>query len=328
MPGSIIHNTLASMGRYLHGKHMEPLGLRNTMRMAKRFNRLRRGKFHKYRSAQYRDHFDELIRENGAPSLPIIEMKDGLALDSSGKLPYLDEMLREADRIIEERGQIQKKATGSSRSFFQNILERGDLEKYPSILNFVLSSEVLSTVCNYLKTIPILSVTLPPGVRLAESNAKYDNSPPGVFRESQFYHLDHHDRPMAYVIVLLRDVSIQSGPFTYMSQSASARAAKAMNYQSRPVNYRVTDEQMYAAIDKNESHEFTCPCGTVLFIDSSECFHYGSRNAVIPRYQMMYAFTTVCRSDFTELFMDPLKYKTQSSDSQLRRMVLEKDYLA
>lgn len=67
------------------------------------------------------------------------------------------------------------------------------------------------------------------------------------------------------------------------------------------------------------------PRGAVLFLDSSRCFHYGSRDCVIPRYQMMYAFVSPCRTDFSEMLMTPRVYQTEPSDSRLRPTVLTKN---
>ena len=96
-----------------------------------------------------------------------------------------------------------------------------------------------------------------------------------------------------------------------------------MRYQKRGSPYRVTDEEMYKHVDPGEAVTFAYPKGTVLFIDSSRCFHYGSRLSYTPRMQMMYAFTSVCRTDFSQTFMQPFPYPVKSNDSRLRKMVLQ-----
>jgi len=115
---------------------------------------------------------------------------------------------------------------------------------------------------------------------------------------------------------------MEHGPWCFLPASASERAAKAMNYRSRGCPYRITDEQMYKHVDPSEMIPFTYPAGTVLFIDSGRCFHYGSRDSVLPRYMMMYAFTTPCRTDMTLTYMSGEKFPIKDSDSRLRKMVL------
>jgi hypothetical protein len=90
----------------------------------------------------------------------------------------------------------------------------------------------------------------------------------------------------------------------------------------------VSDEEVYSVVDRREAIEFSYPRGTVLFIESSGCFHYGSRNSVKPRFQLMYGYTGACRTDFTELFMKPKVFPTRETDSRLRKMLLDKNTIA
>jgi len=80
-------------------------------------------------------------------------------------------------------------------------------------------------------------------------------------------------------------------------------------------------------VDRKEVIEFCYPRGTVLFIESSGCFHYGSRNSIEPRFQLMIGYCGVCRTDFSELIMTSKTYPIRQSDSRLRKMVLNKGML-
>lgn len=241
-------------------------------------------------------------------------------------LPGIDELIAQAEEIIAERGLKATKRPDTYRAFFQNIATPADSEKYPAILNLVLCSSVLTTVCRYMQTVPVLSGTLPPGIRLAESSSGFDSAPV-AYRDSQLFHLDYYSAPMVYVIVLLRDVTNQSGPFCWVSASESDAAAPKLKYWQKGTPYRLEDQQIFSVIDPKSVHELACPKGTMLFIDPSRCFHYGSRDALVPRYQMMYGFSPVYRSDFSELMMPSLRYHTTENDSRLRRMILRPEYL-
>ncbi len=314
------------LARCLHKNHMRALGIGNTQKLAYAYNRL---KFHTkdaYRRKQYRENFRELIKENGAPQTPLVQMRDGWALDTSQSLPYLQEVLRDSEKIIAERGGFRRSSIGAYRSFFQDVWTLADAEKYPSFLNFATSSEVLSTVGHYLKCIPALSTTLPSGVRLVESSIEYDETP-RVAKDSQLFHIDYYSLPNVYVLVLLRDVTIDNGPWTFLPKSVSQRIAAPLNNWKRAVPYRFSDDQVYSLADKNEVIEFTGRRGDVLFIESSGCFHFGSRNCITPRYQLMLGYTGACRTDFTEVFMPCKTYFIRECDSKLRKMVLDKDFI-
>jgi hypothetical protein len=319
-------NPLQPLIAQINGNDMQLLGIDNTMRLAKKFNRLRFGQHYRRRKEWYERDFEHLLAEhaNGTPPSSASKMEDGWLIDTSGSLPHLDELIEQAEAVIAQRG--GQPPPPRVKPFIVSIVKQPDLEHHPTLLNFVLSPPVLKTVSDYLGFVPVLSTTMPPGVRLTESSSKFDPEDGGPYRESQLYHLDHHDLPLVYVIVLVRDVSEQSGPFTFLPASVSDRAARALNYRKRGAPYRITDEMMYSVIDKKEAITMTYPKGTVLFLDSSRCFHYGSRNCVVPRYQMMYAFVSPCRTDFSELLMKGRHYASDASDSRLRQMVLTKTY--
>ena len=301
--------------------NMQRLGILPTRRAAAFYNRFRRKEQDERRRKLYRENFDELIAENGAPVGQPNVMKNGWALDTSRTLPGIDELIAESEEIIAERGLKATKRPDTYRAFFQNIAKPEDTEKYPSILNFALSSSALTTVCRYMESIPVVSGTLPPGIRLVQSSTSFDANP-APYRDSQLFHLDYYSDPMVYIIVLLRDVTAKSGPFRWVSASESQSAASKLKYWEKGTPYRLQDETFYSVVDPKSIHELAYPKGTVLFIDPSRCFHYGSRDAVIPRYQMMYGFSPVWRTDFSELTMEPLRYHVGSGDSRLRKLAL------
>ncbi|HVY54433.1 MAG TPA: hypothetical protein VHC46_01625 [Thermodesulfobacteriota bacterium] len=305
-------------------KPMKPLGTRNTMKIARAYNSLVYGKYYEFRKEQYLRHFDELIRENGEPVSEINVIRDGWALDTSRTLPHLDQLLSDADEIIKERGRVKR--TDFGRPWFQELPIRDLFDKYPSLLDFATSSDVLSTVSRHLGFIPVLSAAVPHGLRFNESWAEHDDAPPGYFRGSQLFHIDYHDNPMAYVIVLLNDIAMENGPFCFLPESVSRKASDALNYRTRGKPHRLSDEEIYSAVPENELIKVCYPAGAVLFFDPSKCFHYGSRNAVNPRYALMYAFVSPCRTDFAEVLLERELYPVRESDSRLRKMVLRKEY--
>ncbi len=306
-------------------ENLERYGIRNIMRMAKSYNRWRYRERSRRHLHAYATELENLLIENGGPGTqrPKIALEDGWAIDTSRSLPGLDRLLDEAGQVAHERAGNMHSAI--QRPYFRNLMfHEYDIIKYPSWLDFITSSEILATVTHYLKTIPVLSKTRPPGVRFMESNQNLDPNPPGSYADSQLYHLDLHDTPLVYVIVLINDVTMECGPWTFLPASVSARAAKALGNQKRGRPYRVTDEEMYRVVKPEEAIILAYPKGTVLFIDSSRCFHYGSRMAYKSRLQMMYAYTSVCRCDFSQTSTGSLRcYPVKDQDSRLRKMVLE-----
>ncbi|HEV8038003.1 MAG TPA: hypothetical protein VGP62_04000 [Bryobacteraceae bacterium] len=318
----LLERTLAG---WLQASHMSHLGIANTMRLARAVNRIKFRRQDRWRRELYCNELAALFEENGGLTRPAIQLNDGWAVDTSLALPHLDRVLEDSEKIIAER--CGARLSGDPyRSYFQDVWKTEDLEQYPSMLDFATSSDVLATVTNYLKCIPALSTTLPPGIRFVESNAAFDDQP-GTPKDSQLYHIDYYSLPNVYVIVLLRDATPEHGPWTFLPRSVSQKTAKALGYWGRRRGYRVSDEDIYSVADRKDVIEFCYPRGTVLFIESSGCFHYGSRNSVKPRFQLMLGYTGACRSDFSERILPPKVYPTRSTDSRLRRMVLNKNML-
>jgi hypothetical protein len=317
--------TLAA-AKQLHEDHMSLLGIANTMSLAEAHNRRRFGRQDAWRVSLYQDRLEELLDENGPRKCPPIKIQDGWAIDTSLSLPHLDRVLDDAKEIISQRSGRRGSAPGTYRSYFQDVWTPEDLTRYPSFVDFATSSDVLSVVSQYLQCIPALSTTLPSGIRLVESNAAFDDQP-DCPHDSQLYHIDYYSLPNVYVLVLLEDTTPEQGPWTFIPRSISQAARQSLGYWTPQRGYRVSDDDLYSVVHPNDVIEFAYPRGTVLFIESSGCFHFGSRNAVKPRFQLMVGYTGAIRTDFCEVFMQPKEYPFQKSDPLLRKMVLNKNML-
>ncbi len=300
---------------------MEYFGVSNLRKSAKIYNCLRHGGRLRTRRRLYREDYAALLEEHGPLTRPPITLKDGFYIDDSLSLPHLDAALEAADEVIAQKGGQPREK--SVRGFFKDLLLNDERILPSPFLEFALSPDLLDAVCRHMKSIPVLNDTVPPGVRLIESTDKGQLD--GPYRASQLYHLDLHDNPSLYVILLVTDVKSTSGPFTFVGREASDRVVRRLRYGRRQVPYRVSDEQMHEIIDRErEEHVLDYPRGTVLFIDSQNCFHFGSRDCATPRYQLMCSYTTPCRTDFTDRDYPPLEWPVKEGDSRLRRMVLDR----
>ncbi len=253
-------------------------------------------------------------------------MEDGWARDESRSLPHLSEVLDEMNAVIEERGLRPWKDWG--KPFLKDILPERWWEHHGSILDFASSPEVLEPMARHAGLVPHLSGSVPPGARLMESSTKYDPQPDGPWRASQLWHIDYHAYPLIYVIVALRDIGPDDGPLTFLGQAASDRVAAALNYRSRATPYRIPDEVVDAHVEPDEVQRFVAPAGTVLFLDSSRCFHFGSRRPANPRYQLQYAYVTPIRNDFSDLIRPQVDFPVRSDDPMSRRLALDRELRA
>lgn len=301
----------------VESEDMEWFGIRNLMLAAKAYNLLRDGRTYAYRRRLYRSAARTLMTEAGAGAL---DMRDGYAIDPSRSNPTIDAAIEAAEDIIAQRGMTRRGMPG--RGFIRDLLAPEDLTTHPALLDFATSPSVLATVSAYMSQVPVLSTTVPPAIRLTESSV--DGQDPDGYRVSQLYHLDFHDFRAVYVILLLRDSTPDSGPFTFLGAEASARVSRRLGYRRRHAPYHLDDAQVHSVIDPAEAMPFIAPRGTILFIDSNRCLHFGSRDAHTTRYQLMCAYVSPCRTDFTERRLDPVTLPTAPGDSPLRRLLLDR----
>lgn len=306
---------LAPVARAVQVDDMRRLGQRRTKALARNLNRHGRGALAVRRQA-YEERFDELL--NVAATLA---MHDGFAIDDSRSLPHLDALLSEGEALIERYG---GRKWEHEKPFLQNINPESAIDERASLLDFATSPEVVGTVTPCFGYVPPLSGLLPRGVRLMESSTTFDPDAGGPWRESQIFHLDYHSTPTVYVVVALRDIAPDDGPLHFLGRAASRRVAEALRYGSRGVPYRLTDADVLALVDESEVHTFAAPAGTVLFLESSACLHFGSRRPAKPRYQMQYAFVSPVRNDFLELWRPQRVYPIAPDDPPLRRLVLDR----
>jgi len=327
MKSPLVDAALRPLCAHFDRDKMKSLGIEKTMKIAHSYNRFQWGKYEDGRRKLAENRLEELLAGNDESRLAEGKMEDGYYLDTSLSLPYIDELLEEGNRIIEERSGRNERDS-RYRSFFRNIVSPDILPQYPALLKFITSSAALDLMSRYLGFIPCLSTWLPEGVRFVESGMEFDAESHLPPRDSQLYHIDPYCSPMVYVIVLMRDTEMKNGPFTWMGAADSDRVKEATGYWKKGHGYRLTDEQVYDAVGREPEKILSYPAGTVLFIDTSRCLHFGSRHCVEPRYQVMYGMMSPCRNDFSDSLKMKLRYDFPSSeeDSELRQLVLNKEY--
>jgi hypothetical protein len=125
------------------------------------------------------------------------------------------------------------------------------------------------------------------------------------------------------IFVYCSDVDAGSGPLTVLDAASSGRVRKAVGYQFRQ---RLTDQQVADVLGPGADRPILGPSGTAAFLDTSRCFHYGSRVApdaparlvTMIQYQTPYSFM-LPRSERASL---PFRRLVTPSLPPLQRLVL------
>lgn len=150
-----------------------------------------------------------------------------------------------------------------------------------------LDERILGPIAAYLGVVPVLT-------ELDVWYSVYNRRAP---KSSQLWHMDPEDTTQIKLWVHLNDIGPASGPFTGLNATDSAVVADSVGYDYGD-GYRVPDERVSAVVGPDRLVVFDGPAGTVNFIDTSRCFHFGSRlaeggaprRALVIQYQTPYAF--------------------------------------
>jgi len=297
------------------------LGIERSGHVCRAYSRRLHGETVRRRQEAAAQHLELIAAEVDGHQVP--EFQDGWVLDTSRSLPHLDEVISDMEEVIAERGLTEVPTHG--KPFLRDIHPPDVLERYPSLLDFVSSPPVVAAVARYAGWVVPLSGSLPPpGVRLMESTTKFDPTPNGPFRSSQLWHRDYHSTPTIYVAVAVRDIGPDDGPLHFIGAEASQRVSAALRERPGRPPYRVPDAVVEELVGPDEIHRFSAPAGTVLFIDSSACFHYGSRKPANPRYQLQYSFINPIRNDLADIVQDHVPPPLEPDAPPLRRLALDR----
>jgi hypothetical protein len=194
----------------------------------------------------------------------------GLTIPSDrGFLVYGPDDISEAREIVEvaqrrlektDPGEIRKRG----KSFMVPILDQASLTHESPLVRLALREDVLRAVSAYLGVTPIL----------ASIDVYYSRSVDRELISSQLLHCDGDDTRQIKIFVLCTPVDEASGPLTIMDADRSETLRRKLGYEYRS---RVSDEQARAAMGALEVTALAGEPGTPCFVDTSRCFHYGSR---------------------------------------------------
>lgn len=171
------------------------------------------------------------------------------------------------------------------KRFLIGVLNPSTLTLDSPVVRLALREDVLAAVSRYLGVVPFLSTI----------NVFHSDTVDGRLTSSQLHHCDGDDLTQVKVFVYCSDVEARSGPLTVVPAAGSATVRRSTRYEYRQ---RLTDAQVRDVLGTSGEHAILGPSGTTAFVDTSRCFHYGSRVAedapprlvTMIQYQTPYSF--------------------------------------
>ena len=149
-------------------------------------------------------------------------------------------------------------------------------------LKFILSNEILNIIKGYLGSDVVLS----------NLQLWYSNNQKFVSGGSQNLHMDGEDAKQIKMFFYLSDVDEQSGPLCVISKTQSKILNKIKNKKKfiQRKTKKISDNEFQDISNNIKIHSMIGPKGSLNLIDTSNCYHFGSRPGKNTRYLLMYQF--------------------------------------
>ena len=238
----------------------------------------------------------------------------GFKILPPGTFPETDGLMQKARNRVENA--TPDEAETSKSQLMQHLLDKNSLSLESDHIQFGLREDILRAVTEYLGIAPVIE-HIDIWHSFFHGKDEWDNS--------QLWHCDSIDTAQIKIFLYSNDVDEDSGPLTVLSAEASKRVRDAIDYQYVGES-RVPDEVINKLVKPEEIHPIVGPAGTCVFVDTSRCFHYGSRvrasasSRIITLYQYLSPSAFIWPLNFRR--KAPFKHLATKELSTLQRMAL------
>ena len=192
-----------------------------------------------------------------------IPVDQGFLVCQPGAFDVADVIAVALDTV--EHVNLEDKKAEANKPFMTKLGDMRAMTLESPFLQFGLRPEVVASAADYLGLVPILQF----------ANVYHSSQAGEELAKSQLYHCDSDEVTQVKIFVFCEDVTNESGPLTVVPADLSQRVRDHTAYKYKK---RLTDDQVREALGPDLVEvSITGPAGTVVFVDTSRCLHYGSR---------------------------------------------------
>ena len=239
----------------------------------------------------------------------------GFEVVRPGQLASADGVVTAANELIDGIGHDRLMVGAKAGVIARDLVPPESLTLESPYMRFALDEQVVGPVANYLGLVPVL-------YRIDVWYSAPSSNPP---KSSQLWHLDPAETTQVKVWVHCADVGADSGPLTVVDRTTSSEIAERAeyDYSKEP---RIKDKRFRELVAETQIVPLEGPAGTVDFVDTSSCFHYGSRvpEHGTPRrvafFQYLTPYSVRFKSDHRE--EAPFRALASGASSELEHLVL------
>lgn len=207
-----------------------------------------------------------------------IPRDQGFLLLRPSQVTFFDtsQLLSACDDII-----INKTSISRGKSYLKNFLTTGS-EINGKFIDFALDPTILRVVQRYLGELPVLNA-----IKLLHSVPSGD-----LHDGSQLFHCDHDDTRQVKIFLHVSDVDIESGPLTVIPSKLSSDIRVRTGYVFGGRAGHLNDDVFQDNKTYCEAFQMTGKRGSLAFVDTANCFHFGGRVATNQRYILYVHYVT------------------------------------
>ena len=164
---------------------------------------------------------------------------------------------------------VEEKKAEANKPFMTRLGDMKGMTLDSPFLRFALRPEVVASASDYLGLVPILQF----------ANVYHSSRAADELAKSQLYHCDSDEVTQVKIFIFCEGVTTESGPLTVVPADLSQRVRDRTGYKYKK---RLSDDQVREALGSDLVEvPITGQAGTVVFVDTSRCLHYGSRIAAV-----------------------------------------------
>jgi len=205
---------------------------------------------------------------------------------------------------------LSKKARSG---FMVPMLDTAALTLDSPMLRLALRRDVIAAVSSYLGMVPVIAY-----LQVFYSEANSDEA-----RSSQLFHCDADATKQIKIFVLCSEVTPANGPLTLLDARTSREVRSRLGYH---FGGKIKDKRLAGIVDQSDHHPIVGAPGTVCFVDTTQCFHFGSRveSGTAPRLVTMIQYLTPSSFMLPRDHRDgsPFRHLATAQMDRVQRMVL------
>lgn len=169
------------------------------------------------------------------------------------------EAIDEAKRIVKENPPSGVKGESP---LVNNLFRPQKLNRNHPFVKLATRDDIVATVSRYMGFVPVLS-----RVHVFYSQVSKRD------KYTQYYHRDWEDPRTIKLMLCITDVTENDGPIHFVDADKTEEVSKKLKLFGSPA----TDEDVDREFPDLEETVVTGPQGTMWFLDTCRCMHYGSR---------------------------------------------------